>query len=193
MNDVLPDLSLASRSKLPDALRILLADYPREVWETDPGFSGLIRFWLDRHLMFRKIIDTMGTEVESLLNREVDNRVFASHFGRYAGFFVQELHAHHTIEDQEFFPKLKVMDRRIGWGFDVLDKDHHAIDDHLGLFAQDTNNVLQTIMTQSVDAKQADSLHKRLQKLNGFLDRHLTDEEELVVPVLLKHAPSGLV
>ena len=52
------NLALADRKKLPDALRVLLEDYPRDGWELDPGFDGLVRFWLDRHLMFRRLMST---------------------------------------------------------------------------------------------------------------------------------------
>ena len=38
------DLDLSHRTALPDALRVLLAEYPREAWEADPTFSALIRF-----------------------------------------------------------------------------------------------------------------------------------------------------
>ena len=37
------------------------------------------------------------------------------------------------------------------------------------------------------------AFHTSLTGFQGFLDRHLTDEEDLVVPVLLKYAPAGLV
>ena len=30
-------LALSQRSGLPDALRVLLAEYPRDIWESDPG------------------------------------------------------------------------------------------------------------------------------------------------------------
>ena len=55
MADLPDDLALGVRAGLPDALRVLLADYPREGWESHPHFTGLVRFWLDRHLMFRPL------------------------------------------------------------------------------------------------------------------------------------------
>ena len=39
-------LSLARRDGLPDALRVLLAEYPREAWESHPNLTALMRFWL---------------------------------------------------------------------------------------------------------------------------------------------------
>ena len=42
-------VALHERHGLPDALRVLLTKYPREIWERDPGLDGLLRFRLDRH------------------------------------------------------------------------------------------------------------------------------------------------
>ena len=187
-------LPLADRQGLPDALRVLLEDYPREAWETSPNFSGLIRFWLDRHLMFRRVLAAMESETTDALDKSTDPHQFASRLSRYAGFFVQELHAHHTIEDREYFPRLKTLDARIGWGFDVLDRDHHDIDGHLNGFVEDANAFFQALSSDEKDtAPHLDRVHKRLTRTDHFLDRHLTDEEELVVPILLKYAPSGLL
>ena len=41
-------LGLGTRAGLPDALRCLLADYPRDGWPAHRDFHGLAAFWLDR-------------------------------------------------------------------------------------------------------------------------------------------------
>ena len=186
-------LELETRAGLPEALGVLLQDYPREAWDADPGFSQLIRFWLERHLMFRRLIEVLNAEAEQVLDATMEPRVFAAHLARYGHLLTGELHAHHSIEDAHYFPRLKVLDERVGWGFDILDRDHHAIDGHLAGFVEDANAVLRAI---SEGTKHRDALARHrggVVRLGGFLDRHLTDEEELVVPVLLKYAPSGLV
>lgn len=189
----LDDLSLDKRTGLPDALRVLMQDYPREAWTTDPGFSDLVRFWLERHLMFRRLVDLMAGEVEDAMDNTLDPQIFASHLSRYGAFFMQELHAHHTIEDTQYFPRLRQMDERLGWGFDLLDRDHHAIDAHLNGFAEDTNALLLKVQGQADFRPALDAFEQRLAGSRRLLDRHLTDEEELIVPVILKHAPSGVV
>ncbi|MEL6571260.1 MAG: hemerythrin domain-containing protein [Pseudomonadota bacterium] len=117
MTDLPP---LESRIALPDALRVLLEDYPRQNWESDPGFDGLLRFWLDRHLMFRRILKQMQTDTEKLLNNDMSSRFYAAHLSRYGGMFVQELHGHHSIEDHHYFPKLIDLDARISRGLTSL-------------------------------------------------------------------------
>ncbi len=57
------DLPLETRAGLPDALRVLLRDYPRERWGGDPNFHGLVSFWLGMHLHFRDALGTMAAAV----------------------------------------------------------------------------------------------------------------------------------
>ncbi len=185
-------LALEERNALPDALRVLLESYPRDAWEADPNFSGLIRFWLDRHLMFRKLTATMATEAEQALDGELSPDVFAAHLSRYGSMFMGELHGHHMIEDAHYFPHLKALDPRLTRGFEILDRDHHAIDGHLEAFAQDANVALRAVAARTGHEDATAAFRKGLTRLEGFLDRHLTDEEELVVPVLLRFAPAGL-
>ena len=116
------DLSeaLEQRTALPDALRVLLQDYPREAWESDANFSALIRFWLDRHLRFRRMMGMMREETEQVLDRAIEARGYGARLGRIGSMFMGELHGHHSIEDAHYFPHLKVLDARIGRGFDIL-------------------------------------------------------------------------
>ncbi|MDG0990189.1 MAG: hemerythrin domain-containing protein [Yoonia sp.] len=180
------ELALETRSGLPDALRVLLAEYPRLDWAADPGFNDLIKFWLDRHLMFRRIVADMKSDAERLLDAQLAPDHFAGRLSRYGGMFVNGLHEHHTIEDTYYFPKLATQDKRIEVGFDILDKDHHAIDGHLNTFVETANDVLQ----RRDDARKMHDatgiFRDKLVSLERLLDRHLNDEEELIVPVILK-------
>lgn len=186
-------LALGARSGLPDALRVLLAEYPRELWEEDAGFSQLIRFWLDRHLMFRRIMEALRSGTQAALDRSLEPQVFARQLSRYGGMLVSELHMHHVIEDTQYFPLMKTLDARISQGFDILDRDHHLIDARLQDFSLKANDVLQGMQSgESHAMARLGPLGDELSALNGFLDRHLIDEEELIVPVLLKYQPEGL-
>lgn len=193
MTDTDIDIALETRAGLPDALRVLLEDYPREAWEADPNFSGLIRFWLDRHLMFRRLVGTMIGETEQTLDGAMEDRRFGTHLSRYGSMLIGELHGHHSIEDTHFFPVMKTLDQRIATGFDILDRDHHAIDGHLSGFADAANAALRCIANGEPATDAVAAFLEDLQRIDRFLDRHLVDEEELVVPVLLKYAPAGLI
>ncbi|MCK0096917.1 hemerythrin domain-containing protein [Yoonia sp. F2084L] len=186
------NLALAKRAQLPDALRVLLAEYPRDGWEADPGFDGLIRFWLDRHLMFRRLMREMREGTEALLDRKTAPDRYAAMVSRYGGMFVNGLHEHHTIEDTYYFPKLATKDARIEKGFAILDKDHHDIDAFLASFVDRANEIIQTSADRDTLQTVAGSFQQELAKLEGLLDRHLIDEEELIVPVILRYGSADL-
>ncbi|MBF9031208.1 hemerythrin domain-containing protein [Rhodobacterales bacterium HKCCE3408] len=184
------DFSLDHRDGLPDALRILLKDYPREAWDADPNFSGLVQFWLDRHLMFRRLLELLREETEGVLDGGRDPERYRVALSRYGGHLVADLHGHHQIEDHHYFPILAQKDARIGAGFELLDADHHALDGHLNDFVETANAALQAEEAKRRDAIAAFAAGR--DRLERLIDRHLTDEEELVVPVILKYGASGL-
>ncbi|MBQ2262519.1 MAG: hemerythrin domain-containing protein [Loktanella sp.] len=189
MND---ELALTHRDHLPDALRVLLAEYPREGWERDPGFDGLIRFWLDRHLMFRRLMKEMSGATDLLLDRKMASDQFASTISRYGGMFVNGLHEHHTIEDSYYFPKLMHKDKRISKGFDILDADHHALDEFLASFVTSANGALQASVDRTKLQDAGGAFQAELTRLQKLLNRHLVDEEELIVPVILRYGSKEL-
>lgn len=184
-------LDLTDRKGLPDPLRVLVTEYPRDLWARDPNFHGLVSFWLDRHMTFRRLLSAMTTATEDVMDKG-DPKRFATAISRYGSMFVQDLHGHHQIEDQHYFPILSKKDPRVTRGFDILDKDHHAMDGILSSFVEVANGALQTLDRGPKLIAGAGALHAEIEKLTRLMDRHLTDEEELVVPVILKFGADGL-
>lgn len=180
--------TLSTRKGLPDALRVLVEDFPRTGWETHPNFDGLTRFWLDRHLMFRDVLGRLRTGAETYLDGTLDPLTHAREVQRMGGFFLNELHTHHQVEDHHYFPKLQGLEARLEAGFGVLDADHHALDANIHATADRMNAYLRAEGDAARDA--AGALQEGLQEFERFMDRHLTDEEELIVPIILKHAPA---
>lgn len=178
-------LELGNRSGLPDALRVLAEQYPREVWETHRNFSEMVQFWMQRHMMFREVMRRIRQETELFLDGQSDLALYAPLLSKLGGFFLNELHMHHQIEDAHYFPQLTVLDARIADGFELLETDHVQIDGLLKDFAEKANAVL---TPQAPDAAKtaAAAFLSSSTAFNGLLDRHLVDEEELVVPVVLE-------
>ncbi|MDJ0821162.1 MAG: hemerythrin domain-containing protein [Paracoccaceae bacterium] len=179
------DLDLTSRKGLPEALRVLLAEFPRPDWEAHANFTGLVQFWMERHVMFRRLTEALREDAEAAVDGRLDPVQHGARLGRLGSMLVQQLHGHHQIEDHHYFPQLIGMERRLSRGFDVLDKDHHALDGLLGRFTEKANAVLQ-------GQGEAGVFHAELVSFEGLLHRHLEDEEDLIVPVLLKHGTGGL-
>jgi len=185
-----PEWRLENRTALPDTFRVLLAEYPREIWPEAEHFHGHVSFWLDRHLMFRRILDRLSDETEAVLDRRTDPDLFGRRLARLGSEFVNGLHGHHTIEDRHFFPVLAQMAPQVGQGFTLLDADHQAIDGVLQDFVERANAALHAPPETRHD--EIGRFRTGLSDLESLLDRHLQDEEELVVPVILKYGPDRL-
>lgn len=184
-------LALASREGLPDALRVLLSEYPKLAWQAHPNFSGLVEFWLERHMMFRRLFEHLQSDANARIEREIDPAQYGARLSRYGSMLVSQLHGHHQIEDHHYFPKLKTLDTRLERGFEILDKDHHALDGIINRFTEAANSVLQA--QDEASAREATAAFQgELISFHRMLDRHLNDEEEIIVPVILKHGPAGL-
>jgi iron-sulfur cluster repair protein YtfE (RIC family) len=186
------EMALAVRSGLPDPLRLLVERYPRIGWEAHPNFTMLTRYWLDRHLGFRRMQATLAEDTRSFLDKGEEPRAYAGRLYRVAAQLIDELHGHHSIEDHHYFPMLQALDARIGWGFDLLERDHQALDGVIRDLAEATNGVLAAVRAGEGAEPAAAVLDGRIAGLGRLLDRHLVDEEELVVPVILDHPEAGL-
>lgn len=182
-----PDqLSLSTRTDLPAEYRILLADYPRAEWPAHPNFNGLAAFWLDRHLGFRKVMGLLRADAEALIDRRVDPKDWGQRLVRLGSRFLGDLVGHHQIEDDAYFPQLATLEPRIARGFDLLDQDHHALHGLIDRFATGANAAL----AEARDATRREAAARFAGDLSEFerlLARHLDDEEDLVLPVVLKH------
>lgn len=183
------DLSLETRAGLPEPLRILANTFPSEAWDAHANFGELVRFWLSRHAMFRELTDRLETDVNQVLWSGADVKAFQPRLARLGGFFLQQLHSHHTIEDDHYFPQLIGLEPSLDRGFELLDADHHALDALLTEFQSTANTALQSDSASEREALGA--FEKHLKRLKHCLDRHLTDEEEMIVPIILKSGFTG--
>ncbi|MBH1974165.1 MAG: hemerythrin domain-containing protein [Rhodobacteraceae bacterium] len=178
--------ALFNRAELPAEFRLILADYPRDGWQDHRDFNGLAAFWLDRHLNFRHLMQVLTSDAQARIDRALAPQDYARRLQRLGSNLLNELIGHHQIEDSAYFPELARLEPRIARGFDLLDADHHDLHDLIDRFAQEANAVL----GQPDDALSREATAEFLQGLGRFeamLARHLTDEEDLVLPVVLKH------
>ncbi len=180
--------TLSARDRLPDPLRVLLAQYPRDIWASHQNFDGLTRFWLERHLMFRRALAQWQDETRGFLDQRREARAYRQMTARIGGFLINELHGHHHIEDTHYFPILSAAETRLARGFDLLDADHHELDVVLNALTEAANTHLQSLSANEDAQASAGALLRQLEGFETFLNRHLVDEEELVVPVILHHA-----
>ena len=119
------------------------------------------------------------------MDGKMDAEAQKARLSRFGGMLVQQLHGHHQIEDMHYFPVLSGMERSLERGFTILDKDHHAMDGLLERFTTGANGVLRGQV-------EVGAFREELLDFEALLSRHLEDEEELIVPVILKHGSGGL-
>ncbi len=178
------------RAGLPEHLRVLLADYPQSEWAQHRHFSDLTRYWLERHQMFRKALLTLQDETAFFLDGDRAGPSFARLITHVGGFLINELHAHHHIEDDHFFPILSRQDSRLTSGFALLESDHQQLDQALASISAQGQDMVAKINARNEAALQAtDRLLNGLNRLSDLLNRHLIDEEELIVPIILAYNP----
>ena len=182
---------LSTRQGLPDALRALVEAYPRDVWLAPSPFQNLISFWMEKHMSFRRLLTVLEKETQTALDGG-DARRYRQALARYGGMFVNDLHGHHQIEDAHYFPVLENIDPIFAKGLRILDADHHALDHILNDFVAAANEVLQQTDEGPEYKDGLGRLHTLLERSGPMLVRHFDDEEDLVVPVLLKHEPEAL-
>ena len=178
-----PSLALDVRTGLPDALQQLQAAFPREGWRLHPNFNEMVQFWMDRHIMFREVLSVLEADAQARLDDQIGADTYAQRLSRYGSFFVNQLHGHHQIEDTAYFPKLMGLEPALDHGFGLLDGDHAEIDPGLEDLVTHMNTVL--------GGQSAGPLSDALAGFAIKLNRHLTDEEELIVPIILKSGFRG--
>ena len=186
-------LELARRSGWPEELRVLIARYPREQWQAHANLGEMARFWLSRHAMFRELA-AMIREIESQFR---DGALPPAEFPRLfvprLQFLLSQLNAHHQIEDYHYFPIFRAADCRLARGFDVLEGDHHAIHIDMARTAETANALLRALLGDAEGLRRCgdDYANASGALLKGLI-RHLDDEEDLIVPLILDRGEGAL-
>lgn len=186
-------LALAKRSGWPDDMRHLLARYPREQWDGHANLGDMARFWLSRHAMFRELSGLLTGIAADFREGRLPAVEFPRQFAPRLQFMLQQLDLHHYIEDHHHFPVFRAADERLARGFDVLENDHAAIHASMESTAQAANDLLRALGTDK-DATQrsGDAYADAHAALLRGLMRHLDDEEDLIVPLILDRGEDAL-
>ena len=186
-------LALDARAGWPADLRVLVDRYPRAVWPGHANLGAMAQFWLSRHDMFREI----GAALEGASTAYREGTASAEHFRAWfpprLQFFLQQLNAHHQIEDLHYFPVFQAAEARLAHGFDVLEADHGTIHRSIDATVETANTFLRAA-TNDADALRVagDSYSAASDRLIRQLSRHLGDEEDLIIPLILDRGEAAL-
>ena len=188
------DISLLeTREGLPDDLRFLADQYPRGEWQAHSNIHGMAGFWLQRHDMFREMGVLLTGGIADYREGRKDAREFAAFFAPRLNRFLGNLDGHHNVEDHHYFPVFAKAEPRLRRGFDILDGDHHLIHDALERNAETANAFLRALQ-ESEDRQRfaADAYADENSRLIAMLKRHLDDEEDLIIPLILDRGDRDL-
>ncbi|MER8471777.1 hemerythrin domain-containing protein [Mesorhizobium sp. M0991] len=184
---------LLEREGLPDDLRWLIEKYPREDWQAHANIHGMANMWLRRHDMFRELGGMLTNGIGDYREGRLEAPEFARWFAPRLNHFLGNLDGHHNVEDHHYFPVFARAETRLKRGFEILDADHHTIQEGLERNAEAANDFIRTLQ-ESEDKQRfaADAYADENSRLIAMLTRHLADEEDLIIPLILEKGDAAL-
>jgi hypothetical protein len=172
-------------------MRLLLDRYPRAVWPGHANLGQTARFWLQRHDMFRELGGALQSATAQFRAGLVPPPAFQSWFVPRLQLFLSELNGHHQIEDFSYFPLFRAAEPRLVRGFEVLENDHEVIHEAIGKVADAANDLLAGMQTDALQRSADHYANVSDQLLTGLI-RHLDDEEDLIIPLILDRSEETL-
>lgn len=140
--------------------------------------------WLKVHTNIRKRQRILVQISEAYISGEFDWSEYRSQILKRINMHVLKLHQHHGVEDEGFFPEFVSMYPKLAPAFEILGHDHEYLNELLDKL-QIQNDML--ARSEVEDKALAEELHKTLVAVTDLLQQHLTDEEDLVIPILGLH------
>ena len=137
--------------------------------------------WLKVHTNIRKRQRILVQISEAYISGEFDWSEYRSQILKRINMHVLKLHQHHGVEDDGFFPEFVSMYPKLAPAFEILGHDHEYLNELLDKL-QIQNDQLGR--SEIEDKALAEELHDTLVKVTALLQQHLTDEEDLVIPIL---------
>lgn len=172
---------------MSDELRVLTRRHPRETWESHANLGEVARFWLQRHEMFRQLDAVIRDGTEAALQERREAGTFRTWLGRHLGWSLWQLEEHHQVEDHHYFPLFRRAEPRLAPGFELLERDHEALHAAIGRIVERANAVLaKEARDRAAFCADLARFRDAQVDLGRALIRHLDDEEDLVIPLLLE-------
>lgn len=185
IEDVLDDklITVAPRhpdSRLQSDWLFLYEKLPANRWHDD-DYTDKTSDWLNTHSGIHK-------RQRVLKQLSAEYRMGALNWSNYRWQVLPrieehifKLHQHHSIEDRRYFPRFVAAYPPLKAGFALLERDHERLDTLLDELQMLNNRLAESEME---DRALAERLHNTLVASSTLLSQHLSDEEDLVIPIL---------
>ena len=137
--------------------------------------------WIKVHTNIRKRQRILLKISAAYQSGEFDWSEYRSQMLKRVSMHILKLHQHHGVEDAGFFPEFIAMYPKLAPAFEILGRDHKRLDALLDEL-QAQNDLL--ARSEVEDKALAEQLHQTLVDATNLLSQHLTDEEDLIIPIL---------
>lgn len=168
-------------------LRVLLDLHPRSTWRARR--SPAAAFWLEIHDGFRNDMTDLDSAGADYSAGRLSLRELAVRAPPRLRGMVAQLRGHHEMEDFHYFPSFSAADARLAPGFERLAADHVRLHDDIERALAALRDLRAAAADESL-ASAARAVADRYLEASGrfyrALRRHLEDEEDLVVPLLIE-------
>jgi hypothetical protein len=171
----------------PAELARLLERHPRATWPT--ARTSAAGFWLEVHEHLRRAAAGLAAAGDHYRGSPTQLAAIAA--PRLRGL-VAAMHGHHQIEDFHYFPALRRQEPKLAAGFARLEREHatlnRKVDAALAALGE-LNAAVQHATEPSVPATVQLAVRRYVDAAAALcreLEDHLSDEENLVVPLLLE-------
>jgi len=174
------------RKGLPSSVQETLLESTRSEWKDHPRFGGKANFFMTIH---RELLDgsaQLSRGIEKLLDvpaSDVSEAVSQMNMLPFSKGLIDLAHRHHEIEDHGYFPQFRLMYPELNRVLSLLDGDHKVLNSAL----DDTQVALNQLNGPVITRDQLADLHAGGQALENILNRHIWDEEEVIIPIFLRH------
>ncbi len=188
--DRLLTTDIDTRKGWTEELRGLLEAHPRTTWRTNG--TPMTDFWLHQHDYFRRQAAELRAATDAYRSEHSTSAQLCTWLGPRLQAFIGHLQGHHQVEDYHYFPAFRAAEQQLASGFDVLARDHVLVHEGIMDIVASFNEFVASVRNDAsseADAHRfaADRYIATSELLYKRLARHLDDEEDLVIPVMLAH------
>ncbi len=165
----------------------LYEDISRGDWLTHENYGPVSELWLNRHDSFRSTGNTLISLLKQYREKQLPAERFVAILAPQLQHFLSELHTHNMVEDQQYFPALLEAEADLLPGMELLESDHALLHQKMETVVRSATQMFASVRDGTPDAIRAatDDYERASVALLMGLKQHLTDEEDLIMPVLL--------
>ncbi|NRB40851.1 MAG: hemerythrin domain-containing protein [Pseudomonadales bacterium] len=179
-----PQWQVDIRQQLPDVIQNQLLGIERHSWSEHARYAGKAQFFINYHrdllataaYIEQALQSLLDSSLQAFSSMQLQSLLSATHY------LIERTQNHHQIEDHAYFPQFRRIMPSLGTGIDLLDQDHKLLDAALHELDVMMQNLLKLAL---VSRQQLSVFFDKIRHLQKILQRHLYDEEEVIIPLFL--------